>query len=84
MTRFTWLSAYAGDPERINVWRFRYSSPGCRVDRSALGADPEVASLLVQLNRSQTILGNLHLNEQQTLETLLVALEEALSGDKEN
>jgi hypothetical protein len=38
---------------------------------------------LVQLNRSQTILGNLHLNEQQALEKLLTALEQAVSnGDR--
>lgn len=56
---------------------------GCRVDRSALAADPEISSTLVQLNRSQTILGNLHLNEQQALEKLLTALEQAVSnGDR--
>ena len=55
---------------------------GCHVDRAALAADPEVPSLLVQLNRSQTILGNLHLNEQQALEALLAALERATTqGD---
>ena len=51
---------------------------GCLVDRAALAADRDVASLLVQLNRSQTILGNLHFNEQQALEALLAALEQAL------
>jgi hypothetical protein len=54
---------------------------GCRVDRSALAADPEISSTLVQLNRSQTILGNLHLNEQQALEKLLTALEQAVSNE---
>ena len=53
---------------------------GCRVDRSALAADPDISSILVQLNRSQTILGNLHLNEQQALEKLLTALEHAVSN----
>ena len=56
---------------------------GCRVDRSALAADPDISSILVQLNRSQTILGNLHLNERQALEKLLSALEQAVSnGDQ--
>jgi hypothetical protein len=36
--------------------------------------------VLVQLNRSQTILGNLHLDEQQALEDLLKALERAVSN----
>ena len=52
-------------------------------DAVALAADPEISSTLVQLNRSQTILGNLHLNEQQALEKLLTALEQAVSnGDR--
>jgi len=54
---------------------------GCRVDRSALAADPEISSTLVQLNRSQTILGNLHIEEQQALEKLLTALEQAVSNE---
>ncbi len=58
------------------------TTAGCHVDRAALATDPEVKSLLVQLNRSQTILGNLHLNEQQALEALLAALERATTqGD---
>jgi hypothetical protein len=70
--------------QRIDL--FTHAVPmraGCRVDRSALAADPEISSTLVQLNRSQTILGNLHLNEQQALEKLLTALEQAVSnGDR--
>jgi hypothetical protein len=53
---------------------------GCRVDRQALAAAPAIVSVLVQLNRSQTILGNLHLDEQQALEDLLKALERAVSN----
>jgi hypothetical protein len=56
---------------------------GCVVDRAAMAADSGIASLLVQLNRSQVILGNLHLNEQQALEALLDGLEQALSEDHE-
>ena len=56
---------------------------GCQVDRTALAADPDISSTLVQLNRSQTILGNLLLNEQQALEKLHAALEQALPrGDR--
>ena len=55
-------------------------SAGCRVDRQALATDPKITSLLVQLNRSQIILGNLHLNEQRALESLLAALERAQSS----
>ena len=54
---------------------------GCIVDRLAMANEPGITSLLVQLNRSQTILGNLHLNEQQALEALLAALERALSQE---
>jgi hypothetical protein len=50
---------------------------GCVVDTAALAANTGVSSILVQLNRSQTILGNLLLNEQQALEALLSALREA-------
>lgn len=50
---------------------------GCVVDRAALAADPDIPSILVQLNRSQTILGNLLFDEQQALEDLLAALEQA-------
>lgn len=53
---------------------------GCIVDRLALAADPAISSVLVQLNRSQTILGNTHLNEQAALEKLLAALEQAVAN----
>ncbi len=49
---------------------------GCVVDRPALAADPDISSILVQLNRSQTILGNQLLDEQRALENLLAALEQ--------
>lgn len=48
---------------------------GCVVDRVALAADPDISSILVQLNRSQTILGNQLLGEQRALDELLVFLE---------
>ena len=48
---------------------------GCVVDRVALTADPDISSILVQLNRSQTILGNQLLGEQRALDELLVFLE---------
>jgi hypothetical protein len=65
------------DPNNVQI------RAGCRVDRSALATDPNVSSILVQLNRSQTILGNLHLHEKQALEKLLTALELAVSnGDR--
>jgi len=48
---------------------------GCVVDRAALAADPDISSILVQLNRSQTILGNQLLGEQRALDELLFVLE---------
>ena len=48
---------------------------GCVVDRAALAADPDISSILVQLNRSQTILGNQLLGERRALDELLVVLE---------
>lgn len=48
---------------------------GCVVDRASLAIDPNISSILVQLNRSQTILANQLLGEQHALEDLLVALE---------
>jgi hypothetical protein len=49
---------------------------GCVVDRVALQAEPAVSSVLVQLNRSQTIMGNVHSREKEALEELLRALDD--------
>jgi hypothetical protein len=52
---------------------------GCVVDQAALAADPGISSVLVQLNRSQTILGNVHSREKEALEELLLALDQVVA-----
>ena len=52
---------------------------GCIVDKDALAADPDISSILVELNRSQTILGGLRLEELRALKELYAALEEAVA-----
>jgi len=63
--------------QRVDVWTAGevQMRAGCVVDRTALAADPTISSILVQLNRSQTILGNQLLGEQLALRDLLAALE---------
>lgn len=53
---------------------------GCNVDLAALAADSSIASTLVQLNRGQTILGNVHSREKTALEELLLALDESVGN----
>jgi len=52
---------------------------GCVVDQAALAADRGISSVLVQLNRSQTILGNVHSREKEALEELLLALDQVVA-----